>query len=314
MGVRVSSPIEFAANKALSTYPLPNFFDMALDGDILVGAASEAGRIKMYAVNLNTGHVQQIGSPVSGGVSGVNISGHYVTWGALRSVFVYDLKTGKEIYLTTNATDPEPSLSGHIVVWDGMQGYDINAHTVFSITSRFGAFRYPRVSGDWVISLDSINNGPQWGVSAKLYAHDLKTDQEFLIGAVPMGNGWQEFFSISGNRVAWLSAPNIQKGEQPKLHLFDLNTRTDRIIPTPIKEPDFPSKLRLDGDILLYGGGAGYDLSRDVHFSIPKRPSHEWLGAGSSPLLLSGNRLVWTLTKDTDQIQHLFMAQIIRGQ
>lgn len=313
-GVRTSLPTELTLAEGAATRSSVHLFSMALSGDTLVGAANESGQIKLYVVDLDSGQMHQIGTS-NPGVAIIRTSGQYIAWNRDEAdILAYDLQANKEIYI---APGRYPDISGSVVVWIDLRnvhqgdladiyGYDLNLGQEFPVVVRPGRQTQPKISGQWVAYLEIIKE-----MDYRLHVHHIQTGKDFEIGAVPVflppsSLVTAEYFALSGNRLAWVPAQNPSS-----VHLYDLTTHTDRIV---IESERTFHDILLDGDILLCDGGRiGYDLSLNVSFSIPPM-GEEWLGAGSSPLLLSGDRLVWTMEKDTDQIQHLFTARIIRDK
>lgn len=305
------SPAKLASTE--SPQSLPDLFRKALSGNILVGAANESGQIKLYAVDLNSGWIRQIGTS-NPGVEVMRVSGRYVVWNraSVEEVFAYDLQANKE---TRIASGIYPDVSSNIVVWvdwrhvdqgdsTDIYGYDLTAGTEFSVITRPGTQTQPRISGAWVAYLEMVGE-----TDYRLRAHHIQTGEDFEVGAVPVFIPPStlvaaEYFAISGNRLAWIPAQDLGA-----IHVYDLNTRKDRVLPNPVLGFSRPMMLALDGDILVYWDEQwiGYDLSRDVAFSVPVFPSDERRG-GNPQLFVSGNRLVWILGSD------LFTAPIVRGQ
>ncbi len=318
-GVRVSPLSELTSVtsvKGETMYPLERFWSMALDGNTLVGMANESGQIKLYALDLKSGHIRQLGTS-NPGVSAIHASGRYVVWNRDQTdVFAYDLQMDTETRIASGAY---PDVSGSIIVWVDLRnlnqgdladiyGYDLDLGQEFPIVARPGRQVQPKIANLWVAYLEIIGERDY-----RLRVHHIQTGEDFEVGAVPVFIPPSflvaaQYFAISGNRLAWVPAQNPSS-----VHLYDLNTRTDRIL----LESESPYlDLRLDGDILVFFHNdslIGYDLVRDTSFSIPRVPSDEWLGASSS-LFLSEGRLVWALTRDTEQAQHLFEAWIVRDK
>jgi hypothetical protein len=312
-GVRVSPPTELTLIEGVAPRSSGRLFSMALSGDTLVGATKESDQIKLYVIDLNSGQMRQIGTS-NPGVAIMRTSGQYIVWNRDEAeILAYDLQANKEIYI---APGKYPDMSGRTVVWIDLRnvhqgdladiyGYDLSLEQEFPVIVRPGRQTQPKIAGQWVAYLEIVGE-----MDYRLRVHHISTGEDFEIGAVPVFIPPSflvaaQYFAISGNHLAWVSAQNSYE-----IHVYDLDTRTDRVI---LKSETSLHDILLDGDILLYDGGKGYDLSLNVSFSIPPMGG-EWLGAGGSPLLLSGDRLVWTVEKDTDQIRHLFTARIVRDK
>lgn len=313
-GVCAGKPVSVTLSSS-ETIPLAvRNLRLAHDNNTLIRVAKTDDKLGLFAIDLTGNTIHQIGSaPFDEGISGLSVSGNRVVWGTVRKIHIYDFKTKEESQVETTATYPAPTISGKVAIWDGLFAYDLEKHIPLTITSTTGATRYPRISGDWIVSFDALYDGPEWGHGAKLYAHNLKTNEEFLIGEMAMGYGWQGFYAIDTPWVAWLSKPNLETNinDQSKLHLFNLETRTDRIVtPTAVitKTRSFPLNLQLDGNVVLYHLGRdlyGYDIARDVSFPIANPSS-----AGGDPII-SNDRIVWETP--TDKAYVLTIEQVIRG-
>jgi hypothetical protein len=312
-GVCAGKPVTITLSITGSMPLIESNFEMAHDNDRLIRMVKVGDQIGIFAADLTNQAIRPIGSiPFSVGVSGLAVSGDHVIWGAARTIHVYNLRTSKESQIQTIATDPVPTVSGNTVVWDGLYAYDLKSQSPFTITSKAGATRYPLISGNWVVALDTIYDGPEWGHGAKLYAHNLKTNEEFQIGEMAMGYGWRTFYALDAPWVAWLSKPtDPQAGEQPSLHLFNLDTQAERIINPTITMTNtrsFPLNLQLDGGVLLYSLNRqlfGYDIGRDSSFPIAK-PST----AVGNPII-SNDRIIWETPSDKSYF--LTIEQVIRG-
>ncbi len=313
-GVCIGAPLPaiLAGTKSIR---LPvGLFGTALSGNSLVGAAKESGQIKLYAVDLNNGQIRQIGTS-DPGIAEMQVAGQYVVWnqGGTNNVFAYDLQKGQEIRIARGAY---PGVSGSIVVWvdwrdvdqgdpANIYGYDLALGKEFSVVTRPGKQVSPKIADQWVAYLEIAGNEDY-----RLRAHHIQTGEDFEVGAVPVFVPPSDlvaagYFAISDNRLAWVPAQDLGA-----VHIYDLTTRKERVLPNPVLGFSHPMLLALDSDILVYWDEQwiGYDLSRDVAFSIPQFPSDEWRGEGNTPPLLSESRVVWVLGSD------LFTAQIVRNQ
>jgi hypothetical protein len=166
-----------------------------------------------------------------------------------RKVHVYDTKLNLETIVSSWGGGPD--VSGDIVVWANVQkvngtitqtimGRNMVTGKEFTIINRPGG--RPRISGQWMIYLDSI--GPE---TADVYAHNLTTNEDFKIGVMPSQGqriGTVEWYPvISGKNIVWVSA------QDDKLHHYNLDTRADRLLPVPLTEEatlSMPRNLELD--------------------------------------------------------------------
>jgi hypothetical protein len=295
------------------------FFPTELVANKLYGIGKQAsGQLALYEVDLKTGLTRQVGTARKDW-GNMHASERYVVWDMTNStgyeVHIYDLVLDQESVISSGGG---PDVSGNIIVWNSVRktdgktvqniyGRNMISGEEFPIITRPSA--YPRISGQWMIYLDSI--GPD---TADIYAHNLTTEEDFKIGVMPTQGqriGTVEWYPvISGKNIVWVSA------QDNKLHHYNLDTRTDRLLPVPLSEEaalSMPRDLDLDGDILIYDqrGQMGYDLALDAAFPIPVIPAVPGKWTSSTPALVSGGRLVWQT--QVDQMVNLYTADIIRN-
>jgi len=150
---------------------------------------------------------------------------------------VIDINTGQEILNEDNAF--QPSISGNVVVWIDLRNgtEDIYAHSLatskeFPVVTGPGNRDYPRISGNWVIYLQRTKfpTGHET-TTAQLRAHSLKTNDDFAIGNTPFANDSFQgtYHAIDGHMVAWVEFEESALSAH-SLHLYDLSTRSDRIL------------------------------------------------------------------------------------
>jgi hypothetical protein len=166
-GIRISPPTELILVEEAATRSSVHLFSMALSGNTLVGATKESGQIKLYAINLNSGQMQQIGTS-DPGVAIMHTSAQYAVWNrGVRDVFAYDLQTGKETHIALGAY---PDVSGSIVVWvdwrnveqgdsANIYGYDLKLGQEFPVVMRPGAQTQPKIVGQWIAYLAACWRG-----------------------------------------------------------------------------------------------------------------------------------------------------------
>jgi Tol biopolymer transport system component len=223
-------------------------------------------------------------------------------------IHVYDLQTNRESMLATHAAWPD--VSGNIAVW-GEVVYDLSKDAPIQVKNQHGKPHRPRISGKWIVYLDASSGED----TADIYAHNLTTDEDFKIGTMPLLGqrigvvGWYPV--ISGKNVAWVSI------QDDKLHHYNLDTRTDRLLPIPLNAETvngIPRGLQLDGDILVYElrEWMGYDLARDAAFPIPIIPAVKGKWTSSTRPLVSGRRLVWQTSVDNDV--HIYTTEVVWDQ
>jgi hypothetical protein len=286
------------------------FFPAVSVGDKLYGTGKQtSGQLALYEVNLKTGLTRQVGAARKGNM---RASERYVVWDQYSDakqyteIHVYDLQTNQESIVAAHSRLPD--VSDNIMVWDGVIGYDLAKAASIQTKNLHGQPRYPRISGQWVVYLDAYGDD-----TADVYAHNLATNEDFKIGVMPTQGqriGVVDWYPvISGKNIVWVSA------QDDKLHHYNLDTRTDRLLPIPLNAETvngIPRGLELDGDILVYElrDYMGYDLARDVAFPIPVIPAVKGKWTSSTHPLVSGGRLVWQTT--VDQETHIYSTEIVR--
>ncbi len=319
-GVRVGSPNK--ASISWADVAIEHLYNPALDGDILVSDAKVPAGLAVVAINLKTGRILQISQVRAQGVEEPHVSGRYVAWiesvsesdTTARQLHVFDLVQSREFVVEQQGLPYQLDLKNDIVVWQayrgqswGIYGYDLNAAREFTIavdsTSTHSAARV--CSKVWVIFLQNIQRG---GVdTADLHARNLTTGEDVFIGQMPLTQnstaGSQH--ACDGNRVAWISVQTQDSTPIYKQHIYDLNTRSDRILDMQIKT--LPA-VRLNGDVLL--GSVGYDLARDVSFNVAPGTRPEQFRIGSAPLL-SRDKVAW-IVNEPDGTQGIYTAPITR--
>ncbi len=337
-GVRVGPVREVILSRGDVT--VEELYDPDLDDNTLVASARVPGGITVVAVDLETGHVQRLTRVAGRGIEGPRISGPYVAWieaapelgRDMRQIHVFD-RTQRREFRIGHGLRFQPDLKDDLLVWQenrerrwGIYGYDLRVNQGFVVAEGPGVHSFPRVcNNEWVIYLQHEQGWP--GV-ADLHAHNLTTGEDIVIGQVPFPRdaaaGHQH--ACDGQRVAWISVKMKQQSNQEvnptrgssegatlmtpvyEQHLYDLAARKDRTLNMPAYS--FASLL-LDGDILIskIGYDVGYDLSRDVPFSIyPGFPPDQSTGGR---LLLSNSRLVWISSTLFGVPQRLYTALIV---
>jgi hypothetical protein len=290
------------------------FFRASLVGDKLYGAgAASSGQVALYEADLKTGHLRQLGSWRKG-IGSIRASERYVVWEQTsdsqeyNEIRVYDLRLDHETILATHTAWPD--ISGDIVVWGEVQGYNLSLGQPLEVINLHGRPGRPRISGQWVIYLDVVNNS-----AADIYAHNLNSHEDFRIGTMPMlGNriGTVEWYPvISGSNVVYVSEDN-------QLHHYDLESHTDRVLSVSVSPElslNTPMFLALDGDTLVYQQGTwmGYDLASDAAFPIARTSPQDKQGKRimSTSVLVSKGQLIWQT--QVDQVVNLYMAGIVRS-
>ncbi len=273
--VHIGTPVEITLDESIAC-----LYGYAVENDVLIGQARQAGQIQPVVLDLTTGQAYQLG------VEGTQFSNETVRYVAqvrdsdaqtnLADLSVYDLLAGNIITITQGQLR-RPWITGNTIVWEeyrdggrNIYGYDLSQGRQFVVTETKGAAGFPYIFGNWVVYL--FQDAKEQPIHM-LRAHNTATGDDFEIGLVPMqpGDYPPERFKISENRVAWIG---IKRNE---IHVYDLETRTDEIIFTD----DSPylavlGGLDMEGDIVMWGGPlsgyVGYDLLHNQLFDIPDLP------------------------------------------
>jgi len=319
-GVRVGSPKKVAVSRR--DVAIEYLYNSALDGDMLVSSARMQGGVAVVAINLNTGRVQRLSRVAKQGIEEPHISGRYVTWvesvsepnQIVRQLHVFDLVQTREFTVGQGSHYYyQQDLKDNLLVWQdyrgqgwGIYGYDLTSAQNLTIVEGPGIYSFPRVcSKEWIIYLQNVQE--DWPGTANLRAHNLATGEDIPIGQIPFPQDVTagEQHACDGSRVAWIGIQMEQSAPIYQQHVFDLGTRSDRVLNISIRA--LPSVL-LSGNVLI--SSVGYDLARDVPFSVFSNVLPEQFHIGSK-LLFSQDRAVW-IVAESDGSQGIHSAPIIR--
>ena len=275
----------------ITTRPAPRL-DLAVDGNYVVWGSHEEGQTNIVAYNLATGEERRISS-LPGGKTSLRISGNYVVWAESlsepkqykRVVRIYDLVTSSEVEVgSSGRAQGFPDISGSILVWNesrnlqdsvetNIYGYDLQRGEEFPVVVGPGMRLFPHIDGTWVIYLywpPGASHGGRFPSQPTLRAHHLGSGEDIELGPAYFRNDASccEFHTISGHRVVWM-------GTDTRLHLYDLATRQERILPEPQR---FGPPLDLH-DNMLQAGSRVYNVETSAMLRLfqpfnPKRPSH----------------------------------------
>jgi hypothetical protein len=319
-GVRIGSPNKPSISWADAA--IEHLYNPALDGDLLVSDATVPAGTAVVAINLKTGRISQLSQVRGQSVEEPHVSGRYVAWiesvpgsdPTARQLHVFDLTQSRESVVGQPRLPYQLDLKNDIMVWQdyrgqrwGIYGYDLSATQEFTIAvDSTNTLSAPRIcSKAWVIFLQNIQQGGDG--TADLHARNLATGEDILIGQIPLvqDSTAGDQHACDGNRVAWVSVQTQAAGPIYKQHIYDLNSRSDRVLDIQIKT--LPA-VRLNGDVLL--SSVGYDLAKDVPFKATPSISPEQFRIGSAPLL-SRDRVAW-IVNETDGTQGIYTAPITR--
>ncbi len=319
-GVRIGSPNKSSISWA--DVSIEHLYNPALDGDLLVSDAKVPTGTAVVAINLKTGRILQLSQTRGQSVEEPHVSGRYVAWiesasgsdTTARQLHVFDLTQSQESVVGQPRLPYQLDLKNDIMVWQdyrgqgwGIYGYDLSAAREFTIAvDSTNTLSAPRIcSKAWVIFLQNIQQGG--GGTADLHARNLATGEDILIGQTPLTQDSMagDQHACDGNRVAWVGVQNQASEPIYRQHIYDLNTRSDRILDFQIKT--LPA-VRLIGDVLL--SSVGYDLAKDVPFSARPNIRPEQFRIGSATLL-TRDKVAW-IVNEPDGTQGVYTAPITR--
>lgn len=305
---------------------MESLFPIGLNGDTLIAAAifaehpeatsEEVNPLRggMVTVNLSTGQVRVLSDGFS---TEARTDGRYVVWTEsdttngryITAVHVYDLEQNRESVLEGDACHL-PDVSNGIVVWSeprdggwGIYGYNLVTQSPITVASGPGSRSFPRISGNWAIYLELGDK------SAVLQAYSVETGEHLRLGVTPYYNNANDgrYHAIESGRAVWVDA------ETHQIHLYDLGARQERVLALPTRGA--PVGLALTDNVLLFTSEQpmGYDLSRDILFSVPLVPPGEREGFVTHGIIASGDRLAWVIrVGGLEGEQRLYTAPIVR--
>ena len=231
---------------------------------------------------------------------------------APRQIKVLNLETGEEIALGHDELGQgEPAVSGNWVVFgerspnddkvSNIYAYDLSKDTRLPIAVEEGKVRCcPKVSEQWVIYLQGQAPWDSRRTSIELRAHSLITGEDFAIGSVPAPNNasFGTFHALDDGRAAWVrNEPNYLSS----MHLYDLATREDRILPS---ETGYLGGVSLtDKQHLVVFNNNGWKVV-DWSKAQPTLTPLPW-SSGINNLRAAGDYLVGQASRD------VFVAQIL---
>lgn len=316
-GVRVGSPSKVTVS--WGDVEIEHLYNSALDGNTLVSSARVPGGVAVVAIDLKTGRVQRLSRIAEQGIEEPHVSGRYVAWlesapesnWNVSQLQVFDLTQGRERTVKRGVL-AQLDLKDDILIWREYRspawriyGYDLRSSREITVAEGPGTLFPHPCSREWGIYLQDAQEG--WPGTANLRAHNLATGEDIFIGQMPFlrnaSAGGQH--ACDGSRVAWISVEMQQSEPIYKQHVYDTGTRSDRVLNVQIQ--GLPS-VKLSGDVLI--NSAGYDLAKDVPFSVFSSALPEQFHIGSI-LFLSKDNAVW-LVNEPDGSQGIYNASIIR--
>jgi hypothetical protein len=283
-----------------------------IDGDVLFATTGTDDHPQAVAINLRNGNIARLENSFALD-SQWPTTQRYFAWtetsnGAMtKKLYAYDLANGKK-FAVKGESDVQsfPDVSGDTVVWSELHGdysWDIYAYRIASgqliaAVTRPSSQNVPKIDGDWVVYLESKSADPR-DMTIDVYLHNLTTGEDFLLGTSPYGSEGGTY-GIAHGRVVWVGwTPDEFKQEvglTPPFHVYDLQTRTDRVLNN--WSTCAPTGFQLAGDLIQFScqdGFYGYDLAKDALFSIS-------LPRGVGQIYFSETRVVYQMEVEQPRI------------
>jgi hypothetical protein len=286
-----------------------------LEGNVLLGFVGAEDQSKLVVVNVDSGETLGFDAPFLAGAR-LPVLERYVMWEKpydhwkKSSLVIHDTLTGKEWEYGGDDGHwlSNPDVSGHMLVWQDkkatntrdidIHAYDIDSKQELIVAQRPGYQVQPKIDGDWVVYLEAKSTDPH-DTRADVYLHNLLTGEDFLVGTVPYVAPEGLTYGIAHGRVVWVGwTPDEtkQQGWPPPFHIYDLQSRTDRILDNWSTCP--PTGFQLAGDLIQFsceGDFYGYDLAKNALFSIPRL-------RGVGDIYLSETRVVFQMQVEEPKI------------
>jgi len=319
-----------------------------VDGNTLIAAASTSkNHSVILRFDLDTDSVQATGAESSAGILWLGFSGSDVAWLEVsnqdniqsQSINVIDLQKPDEAPRQIGKGEiRRPDLKDGILLWEeyrndnwGIAGYDLRANKELAF-SQDKAFAPYVCSQTWSIYLANRNSQVAQLGSADLHAYNLVTNEDILIGQVPMPVDMTVPHQIAcdQDRVAWISvtaedqtstAADPQTGQTDTVtttigiaayHIFDIQTKKDQLLSG--LGQGF-AQIMIRGNILISTNGyVGYDLQRNVTFNALPNPNILNTLQDGFTLALGKDRVIWLSSVLFDQSTHLYEAPFLAAQ
>jgi hypothetical protein len=322
LGVRIAELVEISVSPTLRIAEGESFrlINLDLDGHTLAGVVDSEDKVAVVTIDLETGQRRFLAEESRAAVYRLRTSKKYIVWSmswrddARGILHVYDLQTGQTSRIAEHIYDFD--ISGDTIVWsqvgDGWDiwGYNLAQLEAFPIVAHPDSQTGSLISEHWIVYRDAADRSED-GIG--LYAINLDTGEDIRLGTI---------FSSSSQYVPPLytiDAPWVVWSTEATLHFYNLETHTTYSVPVEacFSSTSRPEYLALSENTLIFtcGQRMGYDIERDVFFSLPLHTS-ETLDGEIEGCTISGNRLVWVLTKDvfgSQEQSHIYTAQIERS-
>lgn len=310
-----------------------------LDGNNLVARAELDKGAAIILVNIESGQFVWLRDEGTTGAILPHVSGNQAVWidpakdSNLYAIQLYSLETGKISEFYTIPYYQTFDFDNGIAIFSDYRNghwglYAYHSQKSFETSVAQGNLGCSRIEYPWVTYLeaDFLKDGRPATV-AHLRAFNIESNETLTLGSVfsPSDSRSCDFYALSANRVSWLMPTEIPVAvaeqfsmtdtpQDPSLglthsfyevHIYDLHDKTTYVANVPVEQP---SPILLSGD-LLAAGAVGFDLTRDVLFTLP---SGQFGDARGLPRLLSDDRLVWVMNPMPGEPQRIYVSSIIR--
>ena len=236
-------------------------------GDKIVWADNRNGEYDVFMYDLSTGQETQLSTGTERRYGAERwyypaIYGDKVVWayyvlltGGYKNIFMYDLSTGQETQITTNAKSQfSIDIYGNKVVWaDYRNGnsdiymYDLSTGQETQITTNTANQTGPTIHGDKIVWVDDRNNNTN-----NIYMYNLSTGQETQISTTtsPASSSSP---AIYGDKIVWDELWYNGGGHQD-IYMYDLSTGQETKITTSPKRTTATGwYMVLDKNPVVYG-------------------------------------------------------------
>ncbi len=309
---------------------LPRLIYASTDGKTLVGVIRpDKDTRAVVAIDIASGELRVL-YEAQFSFREPRVSGKYVVWSRLHQLYFYDLEQ-QQLGELASGLVLNIRVSGDFAVWEqdavDIWGYDFNSKESFPVAARPDVLEaLPEFSGEWVVYYSPTRHSDP----PVLRASNIQTQEDILLGEFP------RYYSDDPYRSSLyvIDAPWVVWSAKAELRLYNLDTRTPYTVTV---EPCIssvtalgnsprrlrPEKLALSGDVLVFSCAQrmGYDIERDVFFSLPLYTPEIWQMVTQGQMSFTGwtfsnDQLVWVLTEDVSGPQersYIYTARIERS-
>lgn len=299
----------------------PQAFELENDTLAFSAYRPEDDTISLVLLNLNTEKFGVITSVVHSHVDILHLSDKYLLWSTRQvnkqdtNFYLYSFDT-KDTTLLLGGIKKPFGLYGSNVIWHRYEktstgdqvdiwGYNVETHEEFQIIQRPANQVGVGLAKDWVVYFDALDNN-ELGTSLNVF--NINTQQDINIGYLDNPLDYPLRYAVSDSWIGW--------ARDAELHFYNLETKQSHIVkvtacPSPLMPWNSIGYLDISGNlaVLSCGQKMGYDITRDVFFSLPVQPtSNQSLLAWD----LSADRLVWMTDNGMANLteREMYVAQI----